>query len=105
MHSAAIVRQMAQQEPRIARELLDEPHVEGRRIPVLTIVEWVEGRGLEPRTVAEKHDLDLTEVYAALLYYHDHPREFEQLRRERADLMEEIETRIDRPDDVNPPSA
>jgi len=96
---------MPQRETRIARDILDEPHVRGRRIPVLTIVEQVEGRGLEPKTVADRYNLDITEVYSALLYYHDHPSEFDQLRREREELTEEIEERIDRPDDVSPPST
>ena len=96
---------MSTHETRIAQDLLDEPHIRGRRIPVLTIVERVEGRGLGPTTVADRHDLDISEVYAALLYYHDHPCEFEQLRREREDIMDEIEGDIDRPDDVTPPNA
>ena len=96
---------MSTHETRIAQDLLDEPHIQGRRIPVLTIVERVEGHGLEPATVADRHDLDISEVYAALLYYHDHPREFERLRREREEIMDEIEGNIDRPDDVTPPNA
>jgi len=96
---------MSQQQSRIVQELLDEPHIEGRRIPVLTIVERVEGRGLEPHTVAERHDLDITEVYAALLYYHENPETFELLRDEREQIMKTIETNIDRPDDVSPPNA
>lgn len=96
---------MSEHETRIERDLLDEPHVQGRRIPVLTLVERVEGRGLEPTTVADRHDLDISEVYSALLYYHDHPREFEELRRERETIMEGIEERIHRPNDVTPPNA
>lgn len=95
--------QMPQQTARIVQDLLDEPHIKGRRIPVLTIVERVEGRGLEPQTVADRHDLDISDVYAALLSYHDHPRQFEELRRERSELMDEIESEIDRPEDVSPP--
>jgi uncharacterized protein (DUF433 family) len=93
---------MSEQETRIERNLLDEPHIQGRRIPVLTIVERVEGRGLEPSAVANRHDLDIAEVYAALLYYHDYPSEFKQLRQEREEVMDEIEDNIDRPDDVTP---
>jgi uncharacterized protein (DUF433 family) len=93
---------MPRQTARIVQELLDEPHIEGRRIPVLTVVERVEGRGLEPQTVADRHDLDISEVYAALLYYHDNPRQFEELRRERAGLVEEIESEIERPEGVSP---
>ncbi|QSG16004.1 DUF433 domain-containing protein [Halapricum desulfuricans] len=95
---------MSTQTARIAKDLLDEPHIEGRRIPVLTIAERVEGRGLEPKTVADRYDLDVTEVYAALLYYHEHPRAFEELRRERDELMDEIEADINRPEGVSPPN-
>lgn len=96
---------MSQQEARIGQELLDEPHIRGRRIPVLTIVERVEGAGKEPRTVAERYALDITEVYAALLYYHDHSDEFDELREERETLMTELESGIDRPEDVTPPNS
>lgn len=93
---------MAQSEARITREILDEPHVRGRRVPVLTIVERVEGRGLKPRTVADRHSLDIADVYAALLYYHEHRREFETLREEREQIMDEIESSIERPAGVWP---
>ena len=104
MRPATTLKWMPQHETRIVRELLNEPHVRDQRIPVLTVVERVEGRGLEPKTVADRHDLDIAEVYSALLYYHDHPREFEQLRREREDIMNEIEKNVHRPDDVTPPN-
>lgn len=94
---------MPQQETRISQDILDEPHVEGRRVPVLTIVERVEGRGLTPQTVADRHNLDISEVYAALLYYHDNPREFEELRREREEIMAEVEEDITYPEGVSPP--
>jgi uncharacterized protein (DUF433 family) len=93
---------MSQQETRIVRDILDEPHINGRRIPVLTIAERVEGRGLKPQTVADRHDLTVSEVYAALLYYHDHPREFEKLRREREQIMADVEDEITRPEGIIP---
>lgn len=95
---------MSQQTARISREILAEPHIAGRRIPVLTIAERVEGRGLAPQTVADRHNLDISEVYAALLYYHDNPREFEELRRERAEIMAEIQENSSYPDGVSPPT-
>jgi uncharacterized protein (DUF433 family) len=93
---------MSQQETRIVQDIVDEPHIDGRRVPVLTIVERVEGRGLAPHTVADRHNLDISEVYAALLYYHDHPREFEDLRREREQIMADVEDDITRPEGVTP---
>ena len=50
---------------RIVRELHDEPHLEGRRLTVQFIETQVEDRGLEPRTVADRHDLDVADVYRA----------------------------------------
>ncbi|MUV89125.1 DUF433 domain-containing protein [Halapricum sp. CBA1109] len=93
---------MAQQTTRISEDLLDEPHIAGRRIPVLTIAERVEGRDLDAATVAERHDLDVADVYAALLYFHEHPEEFEAVRREREAVMADVEVDIDRPEDVSP---
>ncbi|WP_348609811.1 DUF433 domain-containing protein [Halobaculum rarum] len=79
-----------------------EPRIDGTRVGVLTIYERVEGRGLEPQTVADRLDLDVADVYRALAYYHEHPRQMEEVRRERSEAMEEVETRIDRPEGVNP---
>ena len=44
----------------------DEPHVEGRRITVREIHARVEGRGLRPETVADRHGPDVADVHAAL---------------------------------------
>jgi uncharacterized protein (DUF433 family) len=52
-------------------EIHDEPHIEGRRLTVRFVHDRVEGRGLEPGTVADRHDLDVADVYQALAYYHD----------------------------------
>jgi len=71
--------------------------------PVLTIVERVEGRGLTPQTVADRHNLGISEVYAALLYYHDNPHEFEEPPREREEVMAEIEDDLTYPERVTPP--
>jgi uncharacterized protein (DUF433 family) len=62
-----------------------DPRIEGRRISVYFIHERVEGRGLSPQTVADRHDLDVADVYRALAYYHEHPQEMAeiQLRRQR----------------------
>jgi len=89
---------------RIRTDLMDEPHIEGRRITVRNVQDWAEGRGLDPRTVADRFNLDVAEVYAALAYYHDHPSLMKSLReaRERAlaDVRERAES--DRPSGVRP---
>lgn len=83
--------QMSQQTSRIVREVHDEPHIEGSRITVHFIKERVEGRNLKPETVAERHDLDIADVYRALAYYHDHPEEMREVERERERLHEQAE--------------
>ncbi len=64
----------------------DEPHVKGSRITVRHVHQRVEGRGLTPQTVADRHGLDIADVYEALAYYHSNPEEMERVetRHERA---------------------
>lgn len=81
--------QMPQQSARIVREVHDEPHIEGSRITVRWIYARVHRRGLRPETVAERHNLDLADVYHALAYYHDHPGEMEEVERQRENALEE----------------
>lgn len=78
---------MAEQTHRIVAgndsELHDEPHIAGSRITVRFIHERVEGAGLDPGAVADRHNLDLADVYHALAYYHDHPEEMRRSERDR----------------------
>lgn len=80
------MKQMSQQTARIVRELHDEPHIEGSRITVRYIYGRVHEHGLRPETVAERHNLDIADVYRALAYYHENPDEMDQVekRHERA---------------------
>jgi uncharacterized protein (DUF433 family) len=91
---------------RIVQEKMSQPHIAGRRISVLHIYERVEGRGLNPQTVADRFDLDIADVYHALAYYHDHPEEMDTLREKRAEIHEEVrqEAEEHRPPGVSPPS-
>lgn len=76
-------------------EIHDEPHIRDRRITVSYIHSRVEERGLRPETVADRHELSLSEVYHALAYYHDHPEEMAEVqeRREKAaDIAREEST-------------
>ncbi|WP_254832024.1 DUF433 domain-containing protein [Haloglomus salinum] len=91
---------MSQVARRIAEEVHDEPHLEGRRLTVRFVKEQVEDRGLDPRTVADRHDLDLADVYRALTYYHDHPEEMRAVERRRQWAIEEHERLTTDPDDV-----
>ncbi|WP_181693420.1 DUF433 domain-containing protein [Natronomonas sp. LN261] len=91
---------MSQVAGRIVRELHDEPHLDGRRITVQFIKEQIEDRGLTPRTVADRHDLDVADVYRALTYYHDHPEEMRAVERQRDAAIEEHEHLTTDPNDV-----
>lgn len=91
---------MAQTSKRIVREVHDRPHIKGSRVDVHFIKERVEGRGLEPETVAQRHDLDIADVYLALAYYHDHPEEMREIEQERE---QRIEKAMEHPDAVTGP--
>jgi uncharacterized protein (DUF433 family) len=69
-------------------EIHDEPHLEGHRITVRQIVERVEGRGLDPGTVAGRHNLPVADVYRALTYYHDHPEEMDAVQKRKREREE-----------------
>lgn len=87
---------------RIAHDKMAEPHIAGHRIPVRTIHDRVEGRGLEPKTVAARLGLDVADVYHALAYYYDHPKEMKTVRDEHKQAYEELREKIDRPPGVDP---
>ncbi|WP_254838815.1 DUF433 domain-containing protein [Natronomonas marina] len=74
---------MAQSAVTITTELHDEPHIEGRRVTVRRIQGLVEEAGKPAEEVAERFDLDIASVYAALQYYHTHPDEMEAAERRR----------------------
>lgn len=96
---------MATQTAGVAETLLDEPHVEGRRVSVLQLRDRVEEVGDTPRDVAEDYDLDVAAVYQALAYYHTHKEELEAVRerRERETAALRREVAAARPDSVAPP--
>jgi len=74
-------------------EIHDEPHIEGSRITVQFVQARVEERGLRPETVAERHNLDLADVYAALAYYHRNPGEMRELAAHREQRLAEADDR------------
>ena len=90
---------------RIATEAMEEPHIRGRRVTVRQIYALVENEEVDPETVADRYDLDVADVYHALAYYHDNPREMSRIESERMERLEEVEEAIDRPPGVSPDSA
>ena len=51
-----------------------QPRVEGTRVRVVDVVGFYEVRGLSPQEISEKLDLELEDVYAALVYYYENPK-------------------------------
>lgn len=97
---------MAKRETRrVARELMDEPHISGRRVSVRQVHALVEDRDVDPETVADRYDLDMADVYHALAYYHDHPREMSDVEAGREAAFEDFRESIERPDGVEPDTA
>ncbi len=87
---------------RIAHELLSEPHIRGRRISVRQVYALIEERGEDPEAVADRYDLDVADVYHALAYYHDHPREMRAVETERKNAIADFHESMDRPESVDP---
>lgn len=56
-----------------------KPRITGHRIRVQDIVIWHEQMGLSPDEILDHHpSISLSDVYAALAYYHDHRDEIRQ---------------------------
>lgn len=50
-----------------------KPRIAGHRISVQDVVMWHEEMGLSPREIVARYpSITLSDVYAALAYYHDH---------------------------------
>jgi uncharacterized protein (DUF433 family) len=90
---------------RISDELMSEPHIAGHRVSVRQVYALVEERGIDPETVADRYDLDVADVYHALAYYHDNPREMSNIEANREDAIETVRDSIERPDGVEPDTA
>lgn len=74
---------MSQHVEGVRTDLMDERHVAGHRVSVRRIHALVENRDLDARTIADRLALDISDVYRALAYYHDNPREMAALDRRR----------------------
>lgn len=71
-----------------------KPRVAGRRIAVEHIVIWHEWMGKSADEIATDYDLSLAEIYAALAYYYDNPREINQSVEDTQALVEEMKKAI-----------
>ncbi|WP_079890830.1 DUF433 domain-containing protein [Halococcus agarilyticus] len=60
-----------------------KPRIDGTRIGVYFVHEQIDGRGVDPKTLAAEHDLDVADVYRALTYYYDHPERMAAIQSRR----------------------
>jgi uncharacterized protein (DUF433 family) len=61
-----------------------KPRIKDSRVRVVDVVGFYEQRGLEPAEISEKLGVDERDVYAALVYYYENPKE---LRRQLSGEM------------------
>lgn len=71
------------------------PRIAGHRIRVQDIVVWHEQMGLSPDEIVSRYPtITLSDVYAALAYYHDHFQEIRTHMQEDEDLVREMRAEI-----------
>ena len=78
-----------------------QPRIEGRRISVLQIVEWVHEEGMDPETVATEFDLGMAEIYRALTYYYENIDSMDVWRDCREHRLRESRDDQPRPDSLS----
>ena len=69
-----------------------KPRVEGHRIRVLDVAIWYEQMGMTPEEIVSEHPgLSLSDVFAALTFYHDNKDEIHKQIEEEQQLADELE--------------
>ena len=70
-----------------------KPRIAGHRIKVQDIVIWHEKMGMSPdEIVSEYPSINLSDVYAALAYYHDHFAEIRQQIQEDLEYAQKLQS-------------
>ena len=71
-----------------------KPRIAGHRIKVQDIVIWHEKLGMSPDEIVSNYPtIDLSDVYAALAYYHDHFEDIRQHIQEDEKYVRELQTK------------
>jgi len=76
------------------------PRIEGRRIGVHHVAKRVIDAGDSPEQVAADYDLDIADIYRALVYYYDHAEEMRRVQAEQQTVSDERSV-IRGPDDLD----
>jgi uncharacterized protein (DUF433 family) len=76
-----------------------EPRLEGRRVSVRQIAEYVLDGGREPAEAADQLGISLSEVHLALAYHYANPEKMKEVRERHHEAMQEAKERaIDPPE-------
>ena len=71
-----------------------KPRIAGHRIKVQDIVIWHETMGMSPDEIVSSYpSITLSDVYAALAYYHDHLEEIRQQIKEDEQYAQELQAK------------
>jgi uncharacterized protein (DUF433 family) len=71
-----------------------KPRIAGHRIRVQDVVIWHEYKGMSPDEIVSRYPtITLSDVYAALAYYHDHIEDIQQQMREGEILVRELQAK------------
>ena len=76
------------------------PRIKDRRIGVHHVAKRVIDAGESPEQVAADYDLDIADIYRALVYYYDHAEEMRRVQAERQTASDELSV-IRGPDDLD----
>ncbi|MGE3799841.1 MAG: DUF433 domain-containing protein [Candidatus Kapaibacterium sp.] len=71
-----------------------KPCIAGRRITVADIAVRYEWFGESPDEIAAEYNLTLSEIYAALSYYHDHQNEIDASIHESQEFADNLRVRF-----------
>lgn len=66
------------------------PVIEGTRIRVMDVVECYEFLKYSPEKIAKEFNLTLVQVFSALTYYYEHPKEINDEIREHTDFVQKL---------------
>ena len=71
------------------------PRIAGHRIRVQDVAVWHEQMGMSPDEIVSRYpNITLSDVYAALAYYHDHFQEIREHIRDDEELVREMQAEI-----------
>lgn len=79
-----------------------EPYIQGRRLPILTVVMQYAASTQSVEDFADKRELDVADVAEALAWASSHADWMNRLIQRRADAMCELAAEEDYPPDVDP---